>query len=140
MATALAQLLDERLGRGRSYVTKAEAVDALGSSATAFNAAAARLVRRRQLARPKHGFFVILRPEDRASGGPDPARWIDPLMRHIGVDYRVSLLRAAAFLGVERDLCLAGGMTGRLFASPAGGRVPEAGTCLAWRILLTDKP
>jgi len=31
--------------------------------------------------------------------GPDPARWIGPLMRHIGVDYRVSLLRAAAFHG-----------------------------------------
>ncbi|MBY0589150.1 type IV toxin-antitoxin system AbiEi family antitoxin [bacterium] len=32
-------------------------------------------------------------------GAPDPARWIDPLMQHLGVDYRVSLLRAAAFHG-----------------------------------------
>ena len=32
-------------------------------------------------------------------GAPDPSRWIDPLMRHLGIDYRVSLLRAAAFHG-----------------------------------------
>ncbi len=40
-----------------------------------------------------------MRPEDKVTGGPDPARWIDPLMRYIGVDYRVALLRAAAFHG-----------------------------------------
>jgi predicted transcriptional regulator of viral defense system len=91
--------LDERLGRGLGYVTKAEAEAVLGVSPAAFNAAAARLVKQRRLARPRQGFFVILRPEDRASGGPDPARWIDPLMRHLGIDYRVSLLRAAAFHG-----------------------------------------
>lgn len=99
MANALDQFLDQRLGYGRYHLTKAEAMEALGMSAAAFNAAAARLVRQRRLARPKQGFFVILRPEDRVAGGPDPARWIDPLMRHIGVDYRVSLLRAAAFHG-----------------------------------------
>ena len=99
MPNSLAELLDERLGRGRGYLTKADAVEALGVSPAAFNAAAARLVKQRQLARPRQGFFVILRPEDRASGGPDPARWIDPLMRHLGIDYRVSLLRAAAFHG-----------------------------------------
>jgi predicted transcriptional regulator of viral defense system len=96
---SLAELVDERLGRGRGYLTKADAVEALGVSPAAFNAAAARLVKQRQLARPRQGFFVILRPEDRASGGPDPARWIDPLMQHLGLDYRVSLLRAAAFHG-----------------------------------------
>lgn len=96
---SLAQLLDERLGRGRGYLTKADAIEALGVSLAAFNAAAARLMKQGRLARPRQGFFVILRPEDRASGGPDPARWIDPLMRHLGVDYRVSLLRAAAFHG-----------------------------------------
>jgi predicted transcriptional regulator of viral defense system len=48
---------------------------------------------------PWRNFFVILRPEDRSSGSPDPVRWIDPLMKHLGMDYRVSLLRAAAFHG-----------------------------------------
>lgn len=99
MADSLDQLLDQRLGHGRYHLTKAEAMEALGMPAASFNAAAARLVRQRRLAKPKQGFFVILRPEDRVAGGPDPARWIDPLMRYIGVDYRVSLLRAAAFHG-----------------------------------------
>ena len=95
----LDRYLDERLGKGRRYVIKAEAMMALGLSATAFTASAARLIRQRHLARPKRGFYLILRPEDRAAGAPDPARWIDPLMHHVGVDYRISLLRAAAFHG-----------------------------------------
>lgn len=48
---------------------------------------------------PWRNFFVILRPEDRAAGAPDPVRWIDPLMKHLSVDYRVSLLRAATLHG-----------------------------------------
>ena len=59
------------------------------------------MIRQRRLARPKQGFYLILRPEDRAAGGPDPARWIDPLMHHLGLDYRISLLRAAAFHGAS---------------------------------------
>lgn len=30
------------------------------------------------------------------AGAPDPVRWIDPLMSYLGLDYRISLLRAAA--------------------------------------------
>jgi len=60
-----------------------------------------KMIRQRRLARPKQGFYLILRPEDREAGGPDPARWIDPLMHHLGLDYRISLLRAAAFHGAS---------------------------------------
>jgi hypothetical protein len=101
MRKTLDAYLDERLGRGRGYLTKAEAMKTLGLSATSFAAAAARLTRQRRLATPKQGFYIILRPEDRAAGGPDPARWIDPLMHHLGLDYRISLLRAAAFHGAS---------------------------------------
>ena len=52
-----------------------------------------------RLASPRRGFYLILRPEDRLLGAPDPSRWIDPLMKHLGLDYRISLLRAAAFHG-----------------------------------------
>ena len=48
---------------------------------------------------PKQGLYLILGPEGRSAGGPDPARWIDPLIRHLGVAYRNSLLRAAEFHG-----------------------------------------
>ena len=103
MRKTLDGYLDEQLGRGRAYLTKAEAMKAAGLSATAFAAAAARLARQRRLASPKHGFYIILRPEDRAAGGPAPARWIDPLIHHLGLDYRISLLRAAAFHGASHQ-------------------------------------
>ncbi|MDR1727022.1 MAG: hypothetical protein LBT74_03695 [Acidobacteriota bacterium] len=45
---------------------------------------------------------LILRPEDWRTGAPDPATWIDMLMRHLGVDYRISLLRAAASFPARR--------------------------------------
>jgi len=34
-----------------------------------------------RLASPWHRLHLILRPESCAIGAPDPARWIDPLMR-----------------------------------------------------------
>jgi hypothetical protein len=103
MKRTLDRYLDERLGQGRAYVISAEAMKALGLSANAFAASAARLIRQCRLARPKQGFYLILRPEDRAAGGPDPARWIDPLMHHLDLDYRISLLRAAAFHGASHQ-------------------------------------
>ena len=55
---------------------------------------------------PRRGFYLILRPEDRALGTPDPARWIDPLMKFVKVDYRISLLRAAAFHGSSHQAAM----------------------------------
>lgn len=49
---------------------------------------------------------MILRPEDRPLGAPDPSRWIDPLMKHLGLDYRISLLRAAAFHGASHQAAM----------------------------------
>ena len=91
--------LDEQLARGRAYFSREEALNALGLAAQNFNAAISRLIKKGRLANPRHGFYLILRPEDRALGAPDPVRWIDPLMKHQGIDYRISLLRAAAFHG-----------------------------------------
>lgn len=62
-----------------------------------------RQARKHRLANPRHGFYLILRPEDRAIGAPDPVRWVDPLMKYLRVDYRVSLLRAAAFHGASHQ-------------------------------------
>jgi predicted transcriptional regulator of viral defense system len=91
--------LDQQLERGRAYFSREEALRALGLAPQGLVAAVSRLIRRRRLANPRHGFYLILRPEDRALGAPDPVRWIDPLMKHQGIDYRISLLRAAAFHG-----------------------------------------
>jgi hypothetical protein len=85
--------------RHKLVVIDCELFEAFGVSQRNFAAAVTRLINKGRLANPRHGFFLILRPEDRIAGARDPARWIDPLMKHQGLTYRVSLLRAAAFHG-----------------------------------------
>ena len=96
---ALDRYLDEQLSRGRAYFSRNDGSLALGLGLEAFSAAATRLIVKRRLANPRRGFFLILRPEDQIIGAPDPVRWIDPLMKYLQIDYRISLLRAAAFHG-----------------------------------------
>lgn len=96
---SVAEYLGQQLARGRDYFSRQDAIDALGVPATNLAAAIGRLIRKGRLANPRHGFYLILRPEDQTFGAPDPARWIDPLMKHQRIDYRISLLRAAAFHG-----------------------------------------
>lgn len=95
----LGEFTDSLLARGRAHFSKEEGQAALGKTASGFVQAALRQSKKGRLVSPKRGFYVILRPEDRLLGAPEPARWIDPLMKHLGLDYRVSLLRAAAFHG-----------------------------------------
>lgn len=103
----LQEYADSLLSRGRAYFSKDEAVQALNQTPQAFTAAAARQIKKGNLVSPKRGFYLILRPEDRQFGAPDPAQWIDPLMKFMGVDYRISLLRAAAFHGSSHQAAMA---------------------------------
>ena len=91
--------LDDLLSRGRAYFSRGEALAALDLKPAALAAVITRSIKKRRLANPRHGFYLILRPEDQIVGAPDPVKWIDPLMKHQGVDYRISLLRAAVFHG-----------------------------------------
>jgi predicted transcriptional regulator of viral defense system len=95
----LQEFTELQLVQGRAYIFQSTALAQLQLAPQAFQAAAARLAKKGQLVSPRRGFYLILRPEDRLLGAPDPSRWIDPLMKHLGLDYRVSLLRAAAFHG-----------------------------------------
>ena len=103
---SLNHYLDELLSRGQAYFSREEALASLGLSAEAFIAAVARLIKKHRLACPRRGFYLILRPEDRVSGAPDPVRWIDPLMKYSGLDYRISLLRAATFHGSSHQAAM----------------------------------
>ena len=103
MMSALDRFVDEQLARGRAHFSREEAATAIRQKPGALAAAVTRLTKRGRLATPRHGFLLILRPEDRLAGAPDPIRWIDPLMKHQGLDYRVSLLRAAAFHGASHQ-------------------------------------
>jgi predicted transcriptional regulator of viral defense system len=102
----LDRYLDQRLANGLAWLTKQDAVHELGQTPEAFLAAAERLANKHRLASPKRGFYLILRPEDRATGAPDPARWITPLMDYMRLDYRISLLRAAAFHGSSHQAAM----------------------------------
>jgi len=104
--TYLDHYLDELLSGGRAYFSREEALEALGLSSAAFVAAASRLAKKYRLVSPRRGFYLILRPEDRVVGAPDPVRWIDPLMKYLSLDYRVSLLRAAAFHGASHQAAM----------------------------------
>ncbi len=98
--------LDDLLAHGRAYFSRDEALAALGLKSPALAAAITRSIKKRRLANPRHGFYLILRPEDQIAGAPDPVKWIDPLMKHQGIDYRISLLRAAAFHGSSHQAAM----------------------------------
>lgn len=103
---SLESYLDQQLARGRPYFSREEARRSLGLSPSAFAATAHRLVKKHKLANARHEFYLILRPEDQSLGAPDPVRWLDPLLRHQGIDYRVSLLRAASFHGSSHQAAM----------------------------------
>ena len=98
--------LDTQLIRGRAHFTREEALAELHVSPLALKAAIGRLTKKQRVANLRHGFYLILRPEDRIAGAPDPARWIDPLMKYQDIDYRISLLRAAAFHGSSHQAAM----------------------------------
>lgn len=102
----LNQFVDDRLLHGRAHFTREEALIAVNLKPESLTAGITRLVKKHRLASPRHGFYLILRPEDRIIGAPDPVRWIDPLMKYQGLDYRISLLRAAAFHGSSHQAAM----------------------------------
>lgn len=102
----LQDFAQSQLAQGRSFFSKLAAMDKVRQGPKAMEAATTRLLHKGRLISPKQGFYLILRPEDRLLGAPDPAKWIDPLMKHLGVDYRVSLLRAAAFHGSSHQAAM----------------------------------
>lgn len=104
--SSIQDFVDSQLVRGRAFFTKRAALAEIGQSPEALKSAISRLTRKRDIVSPRRGFYLILRPEDRALGAPDPARWIDPLMKFQEVDYRISLLRAAAFHGAAHQAAM----------------------------------
>lgn len=100
------RFLDSELAQGKSFFTKTTALTKLAHSPEAFDKAVMRFYRKGLVVSPRRGFYLILRPEDRVLGAPDPAKWIDPLMNYVGVDYRISLLRAAAFHGSSHQAAM----------------------------------
>ncbi len=76
---SLDDLIDDRLAAGRGYFSRGDAVEA-GIAPGALSASLTRAVAKGKLANPRHGFYLIVRPEHRAAGAADPAEWIAPLI------------------------------------------------------------
>lgn len=104
--TSLKQFTDDMLASGKSHFVCDEALVQLELSSKAFTAASNRLKKKNQLASPFRGFYLILRPEDRFAGAPDPICWIDPLMQYLNLDYRITLLTAAALHGSSHQAAM----------------------------------
>jgi len=103
---SLKQFTDDMLANGKSYFVRDEALVQLELSSKAFTAMSNRLKKKNQLASPFRGFYLILRPEDRFAGAPDPKCWIDPLMQYLNLDYRITLLTASAIHGSSHQAAM----------------------------------
>ncbi|MGH8722136.1 MAG: type IV toxin-antitoxin system AbiEi family antitoxin domain-containing protein [Burkholderiales bacterium] len=101
--TDLDAILSAHLARGRISFTREELLRALSASSSTLTHSLSKLARKGRIANPRPGFYLILAPEDKANGAPDPARWIDRLMQHQNMDYRVSLLAAAKLHGASTE-------------------------------------
>ena len=77
--SSLIQAIDNMLSRGRNYFSREDVLGKLGLSLEAFLAAANWSIKNQLLASPYRGFYLILQPEDRVAGAPDPECWINPL-------------------------------------------------------------
>jgi len=88
---------------GRYTFTTSEALTALQTTPTAFKLAALRLIKRKELSRPKQGFYVIVPTEYQEVGAPPAAWFIDYLMQFNGQPYYVGLLSAAALHGAAHQ-------------------------------------
>ena len=102
----LERFIEDRLIQGQATFSREEAEAVLDLTKQTLTASLVRLAKRKRLASPRKGFFLILRPEEQSAGAPDPAQWIDPLMRALSLDYRVSLLRAAASHGSSHQAAM----------------------------------
>ena len=89
-------LADWLLARGRHWITSQEAATVLEIPPAHVSPSLARWRKRGLLFSPTKGVYVPIPPEYRSWGAVPASQFIDPLMRHLGHDYYVGLLTAAA--------------------------------------------
>lgn len=98
MPSAASQV-DQLAANGRYYFTTSEMRSALGVSAAATRQALSRLARKREIASPARGFYVILPPEYRRLGCLPADQFVPALMKHLEQEYYAALLSAAQYHG-----------------------------------------
>jgi len=99
----LSAWIDSRQSQGLYFFTREEALKSLQRTEDAFKQAAARLAKKKRIARIHRGFFIII-PLEYAATGILPAEWfIADLMGYVGQPYYVGLLSAAALHGASHQ-------------------------------------
>jgi predicted transcriptional regulator of viral defense system len=100
---ALGGYIDELATLGRYTFSAAEVSETLGYSGLPLEKAVRRLAAQGRLTIARRGFYVIVPIEYRTAGAP-PATWfIDDLMKHLGRDYYIGVLSAAAQYGATHQ-------------------------------------
>jgi predicted transcriptional regulator of viral defense system len=99
----LTSWIDSRQSQGLYFFTREDALKILGRTEASFKQAAARLAKKKRIARIHGGFFIII-PLEYAATGILPAEWfIADLMDYIGQPFYVGLLSAAALHGAAHQ-------------------------------------
>ncbi len=98
-----AGLWDELVTEGRSAFTVADLQERTGVSLDAVYSAVKYAMDRRLLLSPVRGLYVVVPPEHRAAGVVPAVQFVDPMMRHLGVDYCVAYASAAQWWGAAHQ-------------------------------------
>lgn len=101
--TPFRELPDFLISRGRYWATTGEIAAQTGTGSDATRHGLARLRSQRRLFTPARSFHVMVPPEYRGWGAVPAAWFIDPMMQHLGRDYYVGLLSAAAQHGASHQ-------------------------------------
>ena len=88
---------------GRYTFTRAQALQSLGCSKAALKESLKRLVVKKQVAKIRRDFFVVVPAEYRKMGVPPPSWFIDDLMHFHDQPYYVGILSAAAIHGAAHQ-------------------------------------
>ncbi len=96
-------LADWLLSQGRHFITTAEAATVLGVAPTRVPASLERAREAGKMISVTKGGWVPVPPGHRSAGAPPASHYIDQLMIHLGHDYYVAMLSAAAIHGASHQ-------------------------------------
>lgn len=97
------ELWDQLLAEGKSTFTVADVVDRTGAAASAVHAAVKYAADHHRVFSPVRGLYAVVPPEHRAAGVVPATQFIDPMMKHLDVDYYVAFASAAQWWGAAHQ-------------------------------------
>ncbi len=99
----LHEYIERLLSDGKYHFTKDSAMTSLGLTQSQFQFQAYRLSKKGVIVRLMSGFYMIVSAEYRNFGALPPQWIIDPLMKHLGLNYYIGLLSAASIHGASHQ-------------------------------------